>query len=249
MRSPRCKAGPQGATAPARWPWHRRAATRGCALLLTAHLFATPAAAQLGGSLTLSSQTRLRGQPISDHRPVAELEMVHDGDEGFYLGAAAALVATRDEGLKPLSFRPYAGFAKRLSDAATIDVGIVHNRYSSYSAINGGGSYTEAYVGIAGRHVSGRLYLSPAYFRRDAPTLYMELNGHLGLARNWTLVGHAGRLTFLKDRPDSYAGDATDWRLGLRRRLGRVDLDVAWTGQDGQHGAEGALVIALAFTL
>lgn len=226
-------------------------------ILLSAAL-ATPAPAQWGGSLTLSSQARLRGQPISDHRPVAELELVHDESSGFYIGGSTALVATRDEGIKPLSFRQYAGFARRLSSATALDVGIVHSGYTDYSGIADGGSYTEAYVGLTGRHISGRLFLSPGYFRKDAPTLYAEVNGNLGLAPNWSLFAHAGRLTHLKDQPDYVAtygsANATDWRIGLRRRLGPVDLDVAWTGyvrdrsmDSPRYRKDGALLIALAF--
>lgn len=189
---------------------------------------------------------------------MAELELVHDESSGFYIGGSAALVATRDEGIKPLSFRQYAGFARRLSSATALDVGIVHSGYTDYSGIADGGSYTEAYIGLTGRHVSGRLFLSPGYFRKDAPTLYAELDGNLDLARNWSLFAHAGRLTHLKNQPDyrtAYGGgDATDWRVGLRRRLGAVDFDAAWTGyaQDRsvggpRHRKDGALLIALAF--
>jgi uncharacterized protein (TIGR02001 family) len=221
---------------------------------LGAVLATGPAAAQLGGSLTLSSQVRLRGQQISGHRPVAELELFHDGARGFYIGGSAAVVATRDEGLRTLSFRQYAGFAQRLSSATAIDVGIVHNGYTEYSAITGGGSYTEAYVGITGRHLSARLFLSPGYFRKDEPTLYAELNGNIDLAPDWSLFAHAGRLTRLRSHQDGRDGDATDWRIGARRHLGPVDLDAAWTGYvvdrvryGGRDGQDGALVIALAF--
>ncbi len=235
-------------------PWHRRAATSFSIALLGAVLATAPAAAQLGGSLTLSSQARLRGQQISGHRPAAELELVHDGARGFYIGGSAVFVATREDGLQALSFRQYAGFAQRLSSATAIDVGIVHNGYTEYSAIAGGGSYTEAYVGITGRHLSARLFMSPGYFQKDEPTLYAELNGHFDLAPDWSLFAHAGRLTRLRSRPDGRDGDATDWRIGLRRRLGPVDLDAAWTGYvvdraryGGRDGQDGALVIALAF--
>ncbi|KKW90749.1 TorF family putative porin [Sphingobium chungbukense] len=247
MRSPRCRA-KQDAKAPADPRWRRRVATS----FLLGAVLAGPATAQLGGSLTLSSQARLRGQPIGDHRPVAELELVHDAAGGFYIGGSATLVATRDEGVKPLSFRQYAGFARHLSPATAIDVGMVHSGYTSYSGIAGGGSYTEAYVGMTGRHLSGRLYFSPGYFRKDEPTLYAELNGDLDLAPDWSLVAHAGRLTHLKAHADRGDRDATDWRIGLRRHLGPVDLDAAWTGhaQDrAAYGAgdrsDGALVIAL----
>lgn len=246
-------------TVPAPRPWRRKAATkRRCAALLlcaltAATLHAAPATAQLGGSVSLVSQARLRGQPISDHRPVAELELVHDSASGFYFGGSAALVADRDAGLQPFAFKQYAGFAHRLSPGATLDLGLVHNDYTEYSGIPGGGSYTEAYVGIIGRNLSGRLFVSPSYFRKDQSTLYMEVDGHLDLARNWLLFGHVGRLTYLDDDHfDGSQGSAMDWRLGLRRRMGAVDLEAAWTGYaedkrpyGSYRRADGALVIGL----
>ncbi|ANI79944.1 hypothetical protein EP837_03560 [Sphingobium sp. EP60837] len=240
-------------------PLRRKAAIerRRAALLLWAlvgvMLPAAPAAAQLGGSVSLFSQARLRGQPISDRRPVAELELVHDSASGFYLGGSAALVADRTNGLQPFAFKQYAGFAHRLSPGATLDLGVVHNGYTEYSRIIGGGSYTEAYIGIIGRNLSGRVFISPGYFRKDQATLYMEVDGQLDLARNWVIVSHLGRLTYLNDdRPAGSPGGVTDWRLGLRRHMGSIDLEVAWTGyaEDKRpygpgHDNGGALVIGL----
>ena len=198
-------------------------------LLLTTLVPLSPAAAQLGGSFTLSSEARLRGRPISEHKPVAAMDLQHDAANGFYMGASAALVAIRSGGIQPLYFTPYAGFARRISSSATLDLGIVHSRYGEYSGISGGRSYTEAYVEVAGRNVSARLFVSPAYFRRNQPTFYAEANGNLDLRHDWLLFGHLGRLIYLRDRPGDSVG-ASDWRLGLRRQIGRVDVEVAWTG-------------------
>src|ERR1043166_406488 len=107
-----------------------------CCLLLAAAIVAQPAAAQLGGTITLSSEARLRGRPISDHRPVAELQLVHDSGNGIYLGGSAAFVVTRHAGLQPLSFTPYLGFARRISPSTTLDIGIVHSRYGEYSGLS-----------------------------------------------------------------------------------------------------------------
>lgn len=261
MHSPLCKARCRDAMTTARLPSRRETAHDGvrAALLIctlaAAALPATPAAAQLGGSLSLSSQSRLRGQPISDHRPVAELELVHDSASGFYLGGSAALVASRDAGLQPFAFRQYAGFARRLSPAVAIDLGVVHNGYTEYSGVPGGGSYTEAYVGITGRNLSGHIYLSPGYFHKNEMTLYMEIDGHVDIAPNLQLFAHAGCLAYLSDhRSAGDRGTATDWRIGLRRHIGPVDLEAAWTGYledartyERDRRSDGALVISLAF--
>lgn len=252
MRSPPCRAGRRN---PLRS--RRKSATERLLLCILAAvaLPASPAAAQLGGSVSLISQARLRGQPVSDHRPVAELELFHDSGGGFYLGGSAALVASRDAGLQPFAFKQYAGFAHRLSPGATLDLGLVHNGYTNYSGIPGGGSYSEAFVGIIGRNLSSRLSVSPGYFRKDQPTLYAELDGHLDLARDWLISAHLGRLTYLDDGYSAASrGNAVDWRIGLRRRIGAVDLEAAWTGYAEDKRAyypysrtDGALVIGLAF--
>lgn len=245
-------------------PWRRRTAVKRtrtaalasylvCYLVCCAILaIAPPASAQIGGSLTLSSQARLRGRPVSDHRPVLEVELVHDEPSGLYLGGSAALVASRDWGVQPLAFTQYAGFARRLADDTVLDIGIVHNGYTEYSGIADGGSYTEAYVGLIGRHRSGRLFLSPGYFRKDEPTLYAEVEGNIGLAPNWLLFGHAGLLTHLRDRQDE-SGAVADWRIGIRRHIGRVDIGAVWTGYatdraayDRRNGSGGALLVDLA---
>ncbi|WP_179041501.1 TorF family putative porin [Sphingobium lactosutens] len=217
-------------------PSLRPAATRlvGCAARLVAMLAmgvtSVPAIAQFAGSLSVSSRALFRGRDVSDHRPAIEMELVHDGTGGFYLGGSVAAVATQDEGLKPLSVKVYAGFARQLPSGRVIDVGAVHGEYSDYSGIHGRGSYSEVHVGLVGGNVSGRIYFSPAYFRADAPTLYMEVEGHLPLAKDWSLLGHAGMLTHLRDQPDGGGRTVPDWRIGVRRRLGPVDLDIAWSG-------------------
>lgn len=259
MGLPACGARRRDATVPAPRRRRGRAAMDLCqAALLFALIAATsPATAQLAGNLSLASEARLRGRPVSDHRPVAELELVHDGAGGFYLGGSAALVASPDAGLRPFAFKQYAGFARRLSSGTTIDLGLVHNGYTEYSDVPGGGSYTEAYVGIIGRNLSGRLFLSPAYFRKRHPTLYMEMDGHLDLTRNSLVFVHAGRLIYLREGGAMEGqGSATDWRLGLRRRIGAVTLEAAWHGyaQDmrryGSYRRTGdALVIALLLAL
>lgn len=242
---------------PLKWPpagtRAERAALPLC-LLLAATIPLRPAAAQLGGSVTLSSEARLRGRPVSEHRPVAELQLSHDSASGFYLGGSAASATTRGSGVEPLSFSGYAGIVRRVSSSAAIDLGLVHNSYTEYSSIHGGGSYSEAYAGVTGRHLSVRLFFSPGYFRRDNPTLYAEVNGNVDLGRDWTLLVHAGRLTHLREHPDR--GQASDWRISVRHQIGRATLDAAWTGYaegertygaSGRHGNAMVTALSVAF--
>lgn len=243
-------------------PWRRRVATNlGCVarlagLLCAIALTEVPAAAQFAGNLSVFSQSRFRGRAVSDHRPAMEVELVHDEDNGLYLGGVAAAVVTRDEGLKPLSVKGYAGFARRLPSGPVIDIGVVHGHYTDYSGIPGSGSYSEAHLGVIGRNISGRIYVSPAYFHAHQPTLYMETDGHLPLDQDWSLLGHLGVLAYLRDRPDGQARTAMDWRIGARRRLGSFDLEAAWTGYRERkpyyraygRGRDDALMAVLTFS-
>ena len=225
-------------------------------ILCLAALSPQPAAAQWGGSLTIASQARLRGRPISDHHPVAELEIVRDSRSGFYIGGSAAIVVTDDDGMRPLAFRQYAGIVRPLSSALSIDLGVTHSGYTEYSGVAGGGSYSEAYIGLIGRNLSGRLSLSPGYFHHDDPTVTLEVDGHLDLGPKRSLFAHLGRLTHLRDRPARLQNSSIDWRLGVRQSVGPVDLAAAWTGyvQDSddystahRHGGALLLSAALAF--
>jgi len=220
-------------------------------LFLVLGLSARPASAQWGGIVTLSSQATLRGRPISDHRPVAELELVHDDPAGFYIGGSAAVVARRHSGLQLFAFGQYAGFARRLRQDTVVDIGIVHSGYTGYSSIRGGGSYTEVYAGILSRHLAGRIFLSPGYFRKDAPTVYVEAEGNADLSGKASLYAHAGVLMHLRDS-SAGAETAFDWRMGIKRRFGAVSLDAAWTGYAAQRGeydaqsSSNALILDLA---
>lgn len=81
--------------------------------------------------------------------------------------------------------------------------------------------HTEAYVDLIGWHLSGRLSLSPAYFRRDRPTLYVKMEGHIDIGRDGSLFAHGG----LPAPLGASAGDY--WCVGARQRFGQIDLAAA----------------------
>src|SRR3954452_6264855 len=128
--------------------------------LLAVFIAVVPApavAAQFGAVASLFSDDRYRGVSVSDGRPVGTLDVSYDASSGLYVNLSGSIVATRDEGLKPLSAVFNAGYAKRLRWGLTPDFGLTHSRYSHYSGLFSGYDLTEAYAGLAGKNVGGRL--------------------------------------------------------------------------------------------
>jgi uncharacterized protein (TIGR02001 family) len=194
--------------------------------------FASPAAAQVGTSVSIFSDHRFRGYSLSGGRPVGILDFSYDAPNGFYAALSGSIVATRHDGLQPLGLQLNGGYAKRLSSGITVDLGIVHSNYSTYSSRGPGRSYTEVYAGLAGKILSSRISVSPDYLKPGAWTLYGEVDANVPAAKKLRVTGHVGILAPLDRR--GYSGDTLkpelDWRLGLARDVGPVTLSVAWTG-------------------
>jgi uncharacterized protein (TIGR02001 family) len=196
---------------------------------------ASPAAAQVGSSVSIFSDDRFRGYSLSEGRPVAILDLSYDAPNGLYGAISGSVVATRHDGLQPLGFQLNGGYAKRLSSGFTLDGGLVHSNYSAYSSRRTGRSYTEAYFGVAGKLLSSRIYVSPDYLKPGTWTIYGELDASLPVAKKLHLTGHIGMLAPLDRRGggEIYRREL-DWRLAVARDFGPVTVNVAWTGL--RHG-------------
>lgn len=225
--------------------------------LLVAGAFATcssPAAAQVGAAASILTDDRFRGYSLSDGRPVGKLDLSYDDQSGLYGALSASIVASRDEGLQPHGLILNAGYAKRLFSGITLDSGITHSEYSSYSYRAATRSYTEVYAGLSGKYLAARIYASPDYLKHG--TVYGELGANLNVTAKLRLVGHFGLLIPLREDPheDRYGSDV-DWRIGVTRQLGSVSIGAAWTavrpGHDlyREHHRRDALVLSLTYAL
>jgi uncharacterized protein (TIGR02001 family) len=226
------------------------------ALCVTALLgAATPAMAQLGGSLSFQTDDYFRGRSLSEGRPVATLSLSYDDASGFYAAGAATGVATRRDGVKLLGFQENLGFARKIGTGPTIDVGLTNANYSDYFSGGYHAEYREAYVGLITEHLSTHIHYSPHYFRGGISTLYADADGVLRPLPLWRLTGHVGVLTQLDGpRPTGEPRTRYDWRVGLGRRLGPLDLQLAWTQggperdyYDGEAHHRGTLVFAATY--
>lgn len=225
-----------------------------CALCL-ACLGGTPAKAQVNAAVSLFNDLRFRGYSLSDGRPVGILDVSYDAPNGLYGAVSGNIVASRDEGLKPLGFIVNGGYATRISPRMSLDLGVTHSAYSKYSDRAASLSYTEVYAGISGKLVSARVNLSPDYVKGGSA--YGELNGNWPLGKNLSFTAHAGLIVpFRTVHPGYRYSEDFDWRLGIARNVGPVSIEAAWSAVRPGQGAyrdrghkRNALIVGLTYNL
>ena len=235
--------------------WRTSAVAR-TAVFLFACCSAAPAAAEIGATASVFSDSRFRGYSLSGGRPVAILDFAYDDPSGFYGDAAVTGVLRKGGDPSLLGGQLTAGYARRLKSGTTLDFGITHSTYSNYSSRQRGNSYTEVYAGISRGAISSRIFLSPHYFASGHWTAYGEVNANVSPARKWSINGHVGLLVSLRT-PNSEAYDSqVDWRIGLSRQVGRLSLHAAWSdgapGRDfyyGSYHSRSAVVVGATWVL
>jgi uncharacterized protein (TIGR02001 family) len=230
------------------------ASRRTCLAALIAGAIASapaPAVAQIGAVVSIFTDDRFRGVSVSDGRPVGSLDLSYDAPNGMYASLSGTVVATRDEGLKPLSGVVNGGYAKRLRSGLTLDTGANYTRYSHYAGLSSGRDFAEFYAGLAGNNLAGRISVSPNYFGVPHWTAHGQADAHFDLSRNLTLKAEAGMLTPLGR--SAYEGSLHtqfDGRVGIARRTGPLTLHAAISGRSGTdaiYSARGHGQFALVF--
>lgn len=189
------------------------------------------AAAQVGTLLSVYTEYRFRGASLSGGRPVAIADLSYDLPNGAYAALSGRIVATRDEGVKPLGFAVDGGYAWRVGPTTTADLGVVHSRYSQYSGLNSGRSYTEIYAGLAGKLLGGRISVSPDYLGDARWTVYSEVDGHIDLSSRTVLEGNVGALSAIGKTYGGLGHPRFDARLGIGQRLGPLMVHGAITAR------------------
>jgi uncharacterized protein (TIGR02001 family) len=191
-----------------------------------------PARAQVSGSLTLSSDYRLRGFSLTEGRPALSLGVAVDDPSGVYFGGAVIAHDPQDGAPRILGHTEYLGYARRLGDGGpALDVGFASVDMSLYGDPKRPVQYQQVYVGLAQGAVSGRVSWSPDYPRRHVDTAYLDLNAAIRPAEKWRLSGHVG-VTERLGGTDAIDGKSPryDLRVALARLFARSELQVAWTG-------------------
>ena len=216
-------------------------------------LTATPAAAEIGASASVWSESRLRGYSLSAGHPVGQLDLSYDDPSGFYAALSGSLVVSREYGIKPLGLEENVGFAKQLGSGPTLDLGIHNSNYSRYSKYDEARGYTEAYAGLIGKVVSAHVYVSPNYFRPDTWRGYGEVEAGIHPSRKLLLSAHAGVSVPLNHNQWWYRTQY-DWRIGAAQEVGPLTLHLDLSGggpdkeyYDGQTHHRTALVAGASF--
>ncbi len=213
---------------------------------------AQPALAQVAGKLSIQSGYQVRGYSVSQGRPVGVLDLNYDSPSGFYLSESTfgALPDSDDPGL--LGLIGAAGYAKRLNNLLSIDGGITR---SEYFRVGPGGyhtGYADVYAGVSTSRLSYHLYYSPDYFRPGSKTLYSDFEGNIGTVADIRLNAHLGLLNYI-DRPG--VRTQYDWRVGVSRQFGAVDIHAALSGggpspdvYDGQPHSKTEFIVGAGYT-
>ena len=72
-----------------------------------------------------------RGITLSDAKPALSLAVVYDDAGGAYAGGAVTAAQTAEAGVRLLSHVEYVGYARRLKNGSSWDVGIINTRVNS----------------------------------------------------------------------------------------------------------------------
>lgn len=192
---------------------------------------ASPACAQVSGSVDIESDYRLRGYSLSAGQPVATAQIGYDDASGVYLNLSATGEIGRDDPLF-LGVQGNIGYARRLNATLSIDGGIARSQYRSPDRESRPHNYTEVYLGLASGPFSARVYYSPDYEHAYVSSLYAEVEATFRPATNWRVNGHLGTQVYLATPAQYHAGHAAryDWRLSVARELGSFDLHAALSG-------------------
>jgi len=183
---------------------------------------AGPARAQFNVSVAVDSDDRFRGLSLSDGRPVLSASVGFDQAGGVYLGASVA----DQPGARLTGYGQYLGYAQRLNTDIAWDVGVNNQYLTDYAGKNSYIHYSEIYSGLSIGQFSSHIYFSPDYFKPDAKTIYVDINGAIRPAGGWRLFAHAGALTPLQ----SGGAEHYDLSAGVARQFKAFELHVSWSG-------------------
>jgi len=164
----------------------------------------------------------------ADH-PAVSAQLTYDHPLGLYFGLSALIELSEDP--RFLGVIGNVGYAKRMSEDVTFDVGVLRSQIRSAGDGYRNFKYTEVYAGAYVGRVSGRIYYSPDYRYEGQSTLYGEIETGFEPAANWRINGHVGMLIYLNS-PSIYGAGAThqDWRVSVSRQFGSFEVHTAFSG-------------------
>jgi uncharacterized protein (TIGR02001 family) len=204
---------------------------------------ALPAWAQLGASLSFTSDYQWRGLSLSAGKPALSLNLSFDHDSGLYGGLSATAVGTAHSGVRPMGYVAYVGYARRFGDRLSWDVGLTNSETTIYTYWRYSSHYTEAYAGVTAGEFSAHVYVSPKYIGGEEATVYLDTDAAMRPAKDWRLFGHLGFLAPLgRSESGRHVRARLDTRIGVARQFGHFEARAAWSAITSEpHDAVGYL--------
>ncbi len=195
---------------------------------------APPAHAQVGASVSLDTDDLFRGVSLSDGRPVMSLGLSYDHPSGAFGGVTVTAVDTRHSDIRNLGYSAYLGYARRLADGASWEVGVTNSKTSVYLDRRYSDHYTQLYMGFSKNNLSAHIYYSPKYIGEDSGAVYADIDGAMEPAQDWRLFGHAGLLMSLGRAAPTGGRTRFDLRAGIARQFKNSELHLALTASSRQ---------------
>lgn len=195
-----------------------------CLILAIVAVGSPPARAQVSGSVSVTSDDRLRGRTLSSGRPAASLALSYDDASGFYIDGAATAASTRADGIALIGATVDIGYARRMANGMTIDIGALRQQFTRHFSGGRVTGYTELYAGVGLTDLSIRLSYSPDYFAANSHALYLSVDRAIRLSTNWRIAVHGGAIAYLS--PLRVRGLRTieyDYGASIARRWGRFE--------------------------
>lgn len=224
---------------------------------MSAALFAwlshpTQARAQFALSATVESQYRVQGVSLTNGEPDGRIGVSYDHPSGVYGGASAIVGATAGDGVRPLGFLGFLGFAKQSPSGLTWDFGITNSDITLYIptyeirgyAGSGGRTevkiqkynfdYTDLYAGASGRNLSVKVYLSPNHLGTGTTTAYVDLSAVIRPVDRLRLFMHAGALTPISGGSGTYRREQFDFGPGAAWEFRHGEISLTWSAATPQ---------------
>ena len=183
-----------------------------CGLALAGAM--APAMADLSGNIGLTSDYVWRGVSQSDEHFAASAGLDYSHSSGLYVGIWGSNVDFGSEA--DVEADLYGGFSGQAA-GLSYDLGYIEYTYPNETGLNFG----EGYVGLG--YGPGSVKVSHDF---DNDNTYYEGALSFDIGGGFGAGAHVGYYDFDKGT------DYTDWKLGVTKSIGPVDLELAYTDTD-----------------
>lgn len=191
---------------------------------------ASPVLAEISGEIELKSDDRFRGRSLSIGLPVIDVDISVDTAVGIYAGGSVTGILGSNDRAGLQGVDGYVGYAKRIDDNVTIDMGIAGYVFTQRYSGGKDDFYGEVYAGVSSGNFAAYVHYTPNYFDKSVPVLYTDLSMAKPLGSDFILKAHAGLL--MQTSGIARLGGKRiryDTRIALSRPVLGLNAELAWT--------------------